>query len=209
MTNSTVSAIGTTGVILFITAAVTGAMLLPGYSHASQYISESYAIDTEYGLYLRLFGYIPAGLLLFLFGFLAPKHLPKNNLTSVAAAGIGLFYGGGTLLTGIFPCDAGCNKEMIDPSLAQFIHNLSGLLTYITVPFFVIVLGFTAVKWQPLKTGKVILLCGFVSLTFLLLFFSQLNSPYGGLYQRILEGSILTSLLVTARYVKKDKHQTV
>jgi hypothetical membrane protein len=207
ITRNTISIIGITGVLLFIIAVVCGALLIPGYSHLSQYISESYAIDTKYGIYLRLFGYIPSGILMMLFCFFAVKHLPKNSATSIATVAIGLFYGGGTLLTGIFPCDAGCNKEMIDPSLAQFIHNLSGLLTYITVPFFVIILGFAALKWQPLKTGKVILLCGFVSLTFLLLFFSQLNSPYGGLYQRILEGSILTSLLVTARYIKNYNHQ--
>ncbi len=204
MSKSTVSIIGIAGVVLFIAAAISGAFLIPGFSQVSQFLSESYAIDTKYGLYLRLLGYIPSGIFILLFCFYVVKHLPKNRITTTALRGIGLFYGGGTLLTAIFPCDAGCNKEMINPSLAQFIHSLAGLLTYITVPFFVIMLGFAALKWSKSKTtGKIILLCGFVSLLFAVLFFSQLSSPYGGLIQRTLEGSILLSILLTALYLKK------
>ncbi|MBX9783365.1 MAG: DUF998 domain-containing protein [Chitinophagaceae bacterium] len=204
MTKSTVSNIGIAGVVLFVAAAISGALLIPGYSQVSNFLSESYAIDTTYGIYLRLMGYIPSGLLILFFCFSAVKYLSQTKATTIALRGIGLFYGGGTILTGIFPCDAGCNKEMINPSVAQFIHSISGLFSYVTVPFFVIMLGFAALKWKDaVYTGKVILLCGFVSLVFAVLFFSQLNSPYGGLIQRILEGSILLSITFTAFYLKK------
>jgi Protein of unknown function (DUF998) len=205
MTKSTVSNIGITGVALFVIAAICGAMLIPGYSQVSQFISESYAIDTKYGIYLRMLGYIPSGVLMLLFCFLAELHLPKSKKTSVALKGIGLFYGAGTILTSIFPCDSGCNNEMVDPSVAQLIHSISGLFTYITVPFFIIMLGFAAVKWKNSKnTGKLILFCGFLSFVFAVLFFTQLNSPHGGLIQRLLEGSILLVLLVVAAYLKKS-----
>jgi Protein of unknown function (DUF998) len=204
MTKSTVSNIGVAGVVLFVIAAISGAFLIPGYSQVSNFLSESYAIDTKHGIWLRLLGYVPSGILMLLFGFLAVKCLPKGKATSVALKGVGLFYGGGTILTGIFPCDAGCNKEMINPSVAQFIHSISGLFSYVSVPFFLIILGFAAVKWKDAgNTGKAILLCGFVSLVFALLFFAQLNSPYGGLIQRILEGSVLLAILLTALYLKK------
>jgi hypothetical protein len=208
MTKSTVSAIGIAGVALFVIAAISGALLIPAFSQVAQFLSESYAIDTTYGLYLRLLGYIPSGILILLFCFSAVKHLPKSKATAAALAGIGLFYGGGTIVTGIFPCDAGCNKEMIDPSFAQLIHSISGLFTYVTVPFFVIILGAAAVKWKDVKiTGKFILLCGFVSLVFAAIFFTQLSSPYGGLYQRTLEGSILLAILLTAFCIQKQSRQ--
>jgi hypothetical protein len=153
---------------------------------------------------LRLLGYIPAGILFFLFCFLAVKHLPKGRATSIALKGIGIFYGGGTLLTGIFPCDAGCNKQMIDPSVAQLLHSVAGLFTYTTAPLFVLVLGFTAIKWKNATlSGGLILFCGFLSVLFALLFFQQLDSAYGGLYQRILEGSILLSITITALTIKR------
>ncbi len=204
MTKSTVSYIGFAGILLFVFAAISGAMLIPNYSQISQYLSESYAIDTKYGLYLRLLGYIPSGILILLFCFLAVKHLPKSRAAGIALKGIGLFYGGGTSLTGIFPCDAGCNKEMINPTVAQFIHNIAGLFTYVMVPFFVILLGAAAAKWKDAKgTGSLITACGFVAAAFSVLFFTQLNTIYGGLYQRILEGSILVAILVTALHLKK------
>lgn len=204
MSRLTVSVIGLLGVALFVITAVTGALLIPGYSQLSQYLSESYAIDTKYGIYLRLLGYIPSGLLILLFCFLAIKHLPKSRAASIALKGIGLFYGGGTLLTGIFPCDAGCNKEMIDPSIAQLIHNLSGLVTYLTVPFLVLLLGISAFKWkEPKGVGSIITLCGLLAIVFSFLFFTQLDSAIGGLYQRILEGSILLSVTFMAFTIKR------
>lgn len=204
MTKSTVSTIGIAGVALFVIAAITGALLIPGFSQVSQFISESYAIDTKYGLYLRLLGYIPSGSFLLVFCFGAVKHLPASKATSIALRGIGLFYGGGTILTGIFPCDAGCNQDMINPSVAQFIHSISGLFAYITVPFFVLMLGVTVAKWKGVQLiGKLILICGIIALLFTMIFFSQLNSPYGGLYQRVLEGSVLLAILLTALLVKK------
>lgn len=201
MNKSSITFIGLAGILLFFTAAFCGALLIPGYSQVSQYLSESYAIDTTYGLYLRLLGYIPSGILILFFCFLAVKQLPHSRAASIALKGIGLFYGGGTILTAIFPCDAGCNKEMINPSIAQLIHSVSGLFTYTTVPFFVIVLGFAALKWKGI--GNLILPCGFITLVFSILFFTQLNTAYGGLYQRILEGSILVAILVTAMHLKK------
>ena len=115
-----------------------------------------------------------------------------------------MFYGGGTVITGIFPCDAGCNKEMIDPSVAQLIHSLSGLATYVTVPFLVLLLGFTAFKWKNATgTGSLITICGFLAIVFSFLFFTQLDGAYGGLYQRILEGSVLLAVLLTALFIKR------
>ena len=204
MRRLTVSVIGLLGIALFVVAAVFGALLIPGYSQLSQYLSESYAIDTKYGIYLRLLGYIPSGLLILLFCFLAIKHLPKSRAASIALKGIGLFYGAGTLLTGIFPCDAGCNKKMVDPSIAQLIHSLSGLVTYLTVPFLVLLLGITAFKWkEPKRMGSIITLCGLLAIVFSFLFFTQLDSAYGGLYQRILEGSILLSVTFMAFTIKR------
>lgn len=208
MNTSTVSFIGIAGVVLFLIAAISGALLIPGYSQVSQYLSESYAIDTKYGLYLRLLGYIPSGIFILFFCFLAVKHLPHSRAASIALKGIGLFYGGGTILTGIFPCDAGCNKEMLNPSIAQLIHSVSALFTYTATPFFVLLLGFAALKWKG--KGNLIIACGFITLVFSILFFTQLNTAYGGLYQRILEGSVLISILLTALYLKKiSQHEEV
>ena len=57
-----------------------------------------------------------------------------------------MFYGLGTIITAIFPCDSGCNKEMLNPSFAQIIHNLSALIMCLFVPFFIISIGLVIKK---------------------------------------------------------------
>ncbi len=67
MNNKTTFLIGIIGVSLFVVSSVLGGFLIENYNMASQLISESYAIDTEYGIILRIFGYIPSGILITLF----------------------------------------------------------------------------------------------------------------------------------------------
>lgn len=131
MNNKIIFFIGILGVILFTTASIVGGLLIENYRETSQYISETYAIDTEYGLMLRLFGHIPSGILFTIFSFLGYKYFPSSNLTKIGFYSFGLLYGIGTIVVAIFPCDSGCNKEFIDPSISQVIHNLMALLIYI------------------------------------------------------------------------------
>ncbi|MFT6873247.1 MAG: hypothetical protein ACJAVN_002265, partial [Roseivirga sp.] len=57
MNNKITFLIGIVGVILFVVSSILGGFLIENYNELSQYISESYAIDTEYGKILRIFGY--------------------------------------------------------------------------------------------------------------------------------------------------------
>ena len=141
MNNKTTFLIGIIGVSLFVVSSVLGGFLIENYNMASQLISESYAIDTEYGIILRIFGYIPSGILITLFCFLGVKYFQPSILIKIGFYGIGIFYGLATLVVGIFPCDSGCNKALIDPSFSQLIHNFTGLLTYLFVPFLMILIA--------------------------------------------------------------------
>ena len=189
--------------ILFILGTILGGLQLPGYSHVSQLISESYAIGTPFGASLRFFVFLPSGVLFTLFTWYAIQSLPKNILTKISLLGIGIFYGLATIVVSIFPCDAGCNKEFIDPSISQLIHNLTGLITYTLVPIFIILLGISARNW---KNGKTVfyagLICGIVSFLFVNILSIDLNSEFVGLYQRVVESSILLFIVICSFYIK-------
>ena len=131
MYNKVVFFIGILGVSLFAIPSILGGLLIEDYNLISQYISESDASDTKYGLALRIFGYIPSGILIAIFCFVGFKKFQPSKLTKVGFYGLGVFYGIATIISGIFPCDVGCNKYFIDPSLSQIIHYLAALLTYI------------------------------------------------------------------------------
>ena len=203
MGNKRTFLIGILGVSLFVLSSIVGGLLIEGYSITGQYISESYAIDTQYGVALRTFGYIPSGILLTIFGLLGAKHFQPSVLTKVGFYGLALFYGLGTVAVGVFPCDNGCNKEFIDPSISQVIHNLAGFLTYVFVPISIIVIGvglrqfpnYTRLSLQAIAYGA-------MSILFVFLLLSDTNSAYLGLCQRMVEAVFITWIITCAIEIK-------
>lgn len=196
---------GILGVTLFSVASVLGGFQFKDYNPLSQFISETYAIGTPYGEILRYFGYIPSGLLLAFFAFFGYKKFPKSNLIKIGFYGLGIFYGFATTIVGIFPCDKGCNKEFINPSVSQLIHTLTGLLTYIFVPLSIIAIG---IGLRQLKThlqlSKIAIFCGLNSILFIGFFLSNSFPQYTGLFQRIIEGTFIIWIITCSFFIKNN-----
>jgi hypothetical protein len=205
MNNKITFLIGIVGVSLFVVSSILGGFLIENYNELSQYISESYAIDTEYGKILRIFGYIPSGILITLFCFLGVRYFQPSKLLKIGFYGIGIFYGLATVVVGIFPCDSGCNKELIDPSSSQLIHNFVGLLTYLFVPVFMILIGLGLKKSSNNNTFSLqSIVFGAISILFVYILVSNSNSEYIGLYQRTIE-SVFVIWIVFCAFVIKNK----
>jgi hypothetical protein len=205
MNNKITFLIGILGVSLFVVSSILGGFLIENYNVLSQYISESYAIDTEYGKILRIFGYIPSGILITLFCFLGVRYFQPSKLLKIGFYGIGIFYGLATVVVGIFPCDSGCNKELIDPSSSQLIHNFVGLLTYLFVPVFMILIGLGLKKSSNNNTLSLqSIVFGAISILFVYILVSNSNSEYIGLYQRMIE-SVFVIWIVFCAFVIKNK----
>ena len=79
MNNKIVAYIGILGVSLFGLAAIIGPLLIEDYSIVSQYISESFASNTQYGKYLQYLGYVPSGILTAIFCALFSLLISKTN----------------------------------------------------------------------------------------------------------------------------------
>lgn len=205
MSNKFTFFIGIIGASLFVISSIIGGFLIENYNLTSQLISETYAIDTEYGIVLRSLGYIPSGILLTLFSFIAFKKLPQSRLTRIGFYGLGMFYGIATIIVGFFPCDSGCNKEFIDPSISQVIHNLTGVLTYLFVPMSIILIGI-GLKKSPIynKLSVQGIAYGTISILFICLLLSDPNSEYIGLYQRIVESVFIIWIITCAIAIKKQ-----
>lgn len=205
MNRKTIFLTGIIGVTLFSVASILGGFQFDNYNHLSQYISETYAIDTPYGQAFRYFGYIPSGLLLAIFAFSGHKKFPQSKLIKIGFFGLGVFYGLATIIVGIFPCDKGCNKELIDPSLSQLIHNLTGFLTYIFVPLSIIAIG---IGLRQLKThmvlSKIAIFCGLNCILFVAILLSDPLTEYAGLYQRIIEGTFIIWIIVCSVFINSS-----
>ena len=197
---------GILGVVFFVFSTILGGLLLPEYSHISQLISESYANGTPYSLQIRYLGYLPSGICLAAFAYYAFKALPKSSFTKFGFLGIGVFYGIATIIVSIFPCDKGCGDELVAPSLSQFIHNLTGLLTYLIVPISVLILGIEGRKWpNGIYISYLGIALGLNTILFFGIFSSSLHSNYIGLYQRIIEGSVLAWIVACSLFLRLIK----
>ena len=205
MNNKTISFLGIIGVVLFLTSSILGGFLIDDYNVISQYISESYATDTEYGKYLRTFGYIPSGILISTFCFLAVSYFPPSKQLKLGFYGIGIFYGLATVVVAIFPCDSGCNKELLNPSTSQLIHNFVGLLTYLFVPFFIILIGFQIKNTNNTNFSLQSKVLGAINVLFVYLLFSNSTSNYVGLYQRMVELVFVLWIILCAIAIKNKK----
>ena len=202
MNNKIVSNLGFIGSSLLVFTLIFGGLLIENYDITNQFISESYAIDTKYGVFLRLLGYIPSGIIIALFCFLGEKYLETKLVVKIGFYGIGIFYGLGTTVTGIFPCDSGCNKELLDLSSSQIIHNIAALLMYLFVPFFIILIGLAIRKTKIWFSIKSILL-GLISSILVYLFGLNLLVEYAGLYQRAIEIIFALWTILCAYEIKK------
>ena len=200
---------GILGVILFVTSSIVGGLLIEEYSVVKQLISESYAIDTEYGVLLRMLGYIPSGLLIALFCFLSAPYFDTSRWTKVGLYGMGIFYGMATIIVSIFPCDSGCNRELIDPSTSQLIHNITGLFTYLAVPFCIMAIGVGLKNSAYNRFSIQSIVLAVLSFAGVLMLLTNPNSAYIGLYQRTVELTILLWIVLCAVTIKHASQAVV
>ena len=197
---------GSIAVFLFLLTTIIGGYFHPNYNHISQFISELYAVDAPNADALRYYGYIPSGILFFLFSIFAILETPKSALRAIGFLGLGLGYGLGTIICGFFTCDAGCNPEFVNPSLSQIIHNLVGFLTYCVVPVSLFLLAIDSRKWKNALTfSNISFILAIISFCFVGVLNVNLHSPYKGLIQRIIEGSILIWIVLCSFYLAKTK----
>jgi hypothetical protein len=202
MTNKLLFWIGILGVAFFAISSILGGLLLEPYDSISQFISESVAVGTPYGEQLRFFGYIPSGILLTIFSFGAIKKFPSAHLITIGFCGLALFYGIASIVVGLFPCDIGCNKDLIDLSLSQLIHNLTGFLTYIFVPISMLLISIGLRKSkQYLQLSTFGIVCSVLCLVFVGLVSDPLSN-LAGLYQRIIESLFIFWFIACAIAIK-------
>jgi hypothetical membrane protein len=176
---------------------VLGGANFPNYSHASQFISELGAEGAPNARLINLAGFLPAGLLITAFAFLARRSLPRSGATTFGMIGL-VFFALGYLVAVVFPCEPGCHPA--EPTLSQAVHNLFGLAGYLVAPPSLFVLAWQARRWP--KAAHLSLL-GFIGsgLALLGLLFLSPEFKYVGIAQRVLEGSVLAWIMACALYL--------
>lgn len=185
--------------VLFVTLlALLGGIATPGYSHVSQFISELGATQAPYEYASRFIGFLPAGIALLAFAWLAHGALPKSRLTTLAFLALAI-YALGYIAAAFFPCDPGCRPK--NPSASQWVHNAVGGLGYLAAPAFLLVFAIRSRSWP---SASALPMVGFVAAAISLLGLLTLSpsSAYVGLSQRAIEASVLGWVAACGWYVQ-------
>lgn len=184
----TAKALAVATVAYGVTFNVVGALVKPGYSTASQFISELNATGSAWATELGWFGFLPLGLLFGAF-LLSVRELASG--TRSERLGWWLLWSQPVALVGalLAPCDLGCP---VDGSASQRLHNLLGVTTYFAGAAGLFVLG--AARFGPATRTYL----RFAGVSFAVLFVLMLApeaEPIRGLLQRaadlLLGGAVL------------------
>ena len=176
---------GIAGPVLFAVVVLVCAALRPGYSHLQQFISELGVAGTQYAALMNYAGFVPAGLLLAVFGIALVFALPGNRLIRLAAVLVTTF-GLGIAASGMISCDLGCPQG--EGSLENVVHNTIAPVSFLCLIAAMAMLGvrFPSIHaWRHLSFFS--LLASAVALFLLVVLASSLDSRVlTGLWQRLL-----------------------
>lgn len=190
------------GAAWLVAMVLIGGASFDGYDHVAQYISELGANGAPYGWHVSWLGFLPIGILICAFAFFAWRAAPRSVLATIGFVGVFLFSIG-YVGSAFFPCDFGCRPEQ--PSFSQAMHELVGLAGYLLAPLTLLLLGLAARKWPSAMWLSVL---AFITAAGALVGLGGLmdpSAPQVGLYQRVLEASMLSWVVACGLYLGLQK----
>ena len=179
---------GVVGPILFTMMTLICSGLRLNYDQIHQFISELGATGTSYADLMNFVGFIPAGLMIALFGislFQLPKHLMKD-----IGASLIFLFGVGVVIAGSFSCDPGCPQQ--GGSFENSIHDGISGPAFLSASTGILLIGFSlrrSLFWKTLWVYS--LVTALFAYSFIFLLINSLDSRiYTGLWQRLLIATI-------------------
>jgi hypothetical membrane protein len=176
---------GIAGPVLFSVVVLVFGALRPGYSHLQHFISELGVPGTAYAALVNYAGFVPAGLVLAVFGVALVSALPGNRLIRLAAVLVTAF-GLGIAASGVISCDLGCPQG--EGSLENVVHNTIAPVSFTCLIAAMAILGVRFRRfheWRHLSLFS--LLASVTALCLLVVLASSLDSRVlTGLWQRLL-----------------------
>lgn len=181
-----------------------GATVKPGYSSASQFISELNATGTAWAQELGYFGFVPLGVL---FGAFLWAAGPHAQVRGASRLGWFLLWAQPLSLVAVafVPCDAGCPVE---GSAVQALHNLQGVVAYFASGLGLFLLSFApSLAHSPAYWRYYLRLAGAAFAIIFIVMLSPEVAHIRGALQRTADALLALSLLLIAWHVVRQDTQ--
>ena len=175
---------GVAGPILFTVMTLICASLRSDYSHIHHFISELGATGTPNADLMNWAGFVPAGILIALFGVSLKQLIPKSFLSGLGSILVTVF-GMGMVIVGYFSCDPGCPGE---GSFENNLHDQISGPVFLCAIAGILILGIAFKRlhsWKRFWLYSVV--SALASIGFLVGLITSIESyTYTGLWQRLL-----------------------
>lgn len=182
---------------LFFGVLVTASQF-PGYSHMDLAMSQLGAVGAPTHGVSAWVNNLPLGVLFVLCGVGLLRRFEGSRLAWISALLVTV-HGLASMSAGYFPCDQGCVPA--EPSFSQRMHNLSGLVMFLTLTLASTLWIFLGKRLLgSLAFSRFSLLCTVLALVTVGLMAGAMESGHGfGLYQRLNYGVAVVWLAVLAK----------
>ncbi|WP_161867879.1 DUF998 domain-containing protein [Pseudomonas yangonensis] len=160
------------------------ALAYPGYSHLDQAMSQLGAQGAPTQGFSAWLNNLPLGVFFVLFAVGVMRQVRGSRLALFSAVLI-LVHGLASFATGYFACDQGCAPAQ--PSLSQQMHNLAGLLMFLSLTLASLLWGFLSSRLLGSRVfGLFSLGCTVLAVATVVLMARAVEAgQWFGLYQRI------------------------
>ena len=160
------------------------ALAYPGYSHLDQAMSQLGAQGAPTQGFSAWLNNLPLGVFFVLFAVGVMRQVRGSRLALFSAVLI-LIHGLASFATGYFACDQGCAPAQ--PSFSQQMHNLAGLLMFLSLTLASLLWGFLSSRLLGSRVfGLFSLGCTVLAVATVVLMARAVEAgQWFGLYQRI------------------------
>lgn len=130
MTQKALAICGIIGPPIYAIVVITLGSLWTGYSHVTQSMSELGSVGAPHAVVMNTVGFPLLGILLMTFALGLYRGLRNGKSAGIGCTLVAL-SGGAVLMTGIFPCDAGC----VDVTKIGTTHSVFATISALTMMF--------------------------------------------------------------------------
>lgn len=185
---------GIVGPIFYaIVIAIIGS-LHPDYSHISQSMSELGAVDAPYKALTNTLGFPLLGLFMIAFA-LGMNNGIERNRTSIVGPALITLSGISLIMTGIFPCDPGC-EDITWVGTTHSVFATTAAITFSIAPIFIAIRQWSDIRWKRYTLFS--WLTAVITLLLSMLYSMNIFESQLGFLQRLSMGLPLVWMEITA-----------
>ncbi len=194
---------GIAGPAVFTAVVLAAAAMRPGYSHLHQFISELGARGTTGAALMNHAGFLPTGILLFLFAS-STRSLIRGEAAAALGSVLFHFFAVGVFIAGLVRCDAGC--PIATGSLPNLLHGFASPVAFLCAVGAMASLGWALRHrsgWNTL--GRFSLGSAALALVFMMLLTLSLGTrDQVGLWQRLLLATVFVWCVIVALRIRRS-----